>query len=153
MKNTQLTSILSSSLIACALAVGSLGSTQSALAQSSTPLAKVNIPFDFQAGSETMPAGMYQIDRESAHLILLHGPGQEVAYLVTSNAIKVQAPDHGSIVFARYGDKYFMRQIWTAGNSTGLECPKSSLEKKTLQAQNTQAPSTMEVAVNGVPKH
>ena len=153
MKNTQLTSILSSSLIACALAIGSLASTQSALAQSSAPLAKVNIPFAFQAGPKTMPAGMYQIDREGRNLIVLHGPGQVAAYVETSDAIKLHAPNHGNLVFARYGDTYFLRQIWTAGNSTGLECPKSRLEKETLQAQNKQAPTSTEVAINGVPKH
>jgi hypothetical protein len=153
MKNTQLTSILGSSLIACALAVGSLASTQSALAQDSELLAKVNIPFAFQAGTKTMPAGMYQIDRESRHLILLHGPGQAAAYVETSDAIKLQAPDHGNLLFARYGDTYFLRQIWTAGNSIGLECPKSRLEKETLQAQNKQAPTSTEVAINGVPRH
>ena len=153
MKNTQLTSILGSSLIACALAIGSLASTQSALAQSSAPLAKVNIPFAFQAGTKAMPAGMYQIDRESRNLIVLHGPGQAAAYVETSDAIKLQAPDHGNLLFARYGDTYFLRQIWTAGNSTGLECPKSRLEKETLQAQNKQAPTSTEVAINGVPQH
>jgi hypothetical protein len=153
MKSTQLTSILGSSLIACALAVGSLASTQSALAQNSAPLAKVNIPFAFQAGPKAMPAGMYQIDRESRNLIVLHGPGQAVAYVETSDAIKLQAPDHGNLLFARYGDTYFLRQIWTAGNSIGLECPKSRLEKESLQAKSKQTPTSTEVAINSVSQH
>jgi hypothetical protein len=153
MKNTQLTSILSFSLIACALAIGSLASTQSSLAQNSASLAKVNIPFAFQAGSRAMPAGMYRIDRESRNLIVLHGPGQAVAYVVTSDAIKVQAPDHGNLLFARYGDTYFLRQIWTAGNSIGLEFPKSRLEKESLQANSKQTPSSTEVAINSASQH
>lgn len=153
MKNTQLTSILGSSLIACALAIGSLASTQSALAQSSARLAKVNIPFAFQAGTKAMPAGTYQIDRASRNLIVLHGPGQAVAYVVTSDATKPQAPDHGNLLFARYGDTYFLREIWTAGNPIGWEFPKSRLEKETLQAQHKQAPGSMEVAINGEPQH
>ena len=153
MKNTQLTSILSSSLIACAVAIGSLASTQSASAQSTATLAKVNIPFAFQAGTKAMPAGIYQIDLESRNLIVLHGPSQTVAYLVTNDTIKRDAPDHGNLLFARYGDTYFLRQIWTTGNPVGLECPKSHLEKEALQAQNKQAPTSTEVAINGIPKH
>jgi hypothetical protein len=153
MKSTQLTSVLGSSLIACALAIGSLASTQSALAQNSAPLAKVNIPFAFQAGPKAMPAGIYQIDREGRNLIVLRGPGQAAAYVETSDAIKLQAPDHGNLLFARYGDTYFLRQIWTAGNSTGLECPKSRLEKESLQAKNKQTPTLTEVAINGVSQH
>ena len=71
MKNTRLTSILSSSLIAGALTIGSLASTQSALAQSETALAEVNIPFSFQTATQTMPAGTYRIDQESGYLVLL----------------------------------------------------------------------------------
>ena len=68
MKNTRLTSILNSSLIACALTIGSLASTQYASAQSKTALAEVKIPFAFQARAQTMPAGTYQIDRESGYI-------------------------------------------------------------------------------------
>ncbi len=129
MKNTRLTSILSSSLIACALTIGSLASAPSALAQSSTTVAVVNIPFAFQTERQTLPAGMYRIDRQSGNLLRLEGPGNAGGFVMTHDAIKTHPPDHGTIVFDRYGDKYFLHQIWTAGNSTGLECPKSRAEK------------------------
>jgi hypothetical protein len=145
MKNTRLTSILSSGLIACALMIGTLASTQSASAQDSTALAQVTIPFAFQTGSQTLPAGMYRIDR-SGYLVRLQGPAQAGGYLVMHVAIKSHAADHGTIVFDRSGDKYFLRQIWTAGNTDGLECSKSRAEKESLQAQNNQAPSSTELA-------
>jgi hypothetical protein len=153
MKNTRLTSILNSSLIACALTIGTLASTQSASAQDSTALAEVNIPFDFQTPTRTLPAGTYRIDRESGYLVRLQGPSQTGAFVVMHNAIKNHAPDHGSLVFDRYGDKYFLRQIWTAGETDGLECSKSRVEKETLQAKNKQSPSTIELAFNSVPQH
>jgi hypothetical protein len=150
MKNT---SILGSSLIACALTIGSLASTQSASAQISTPLAEVNIPFAFQTGLQTLPAGTYRIDRESSNLVRLQGPGRAAGFVEMHDAIKRRAADHGTIVFARYGDKYYLRQIWTAGSTDGLECPKSRAEKESLQAKNKQAPSSTELAFNSVPQH
>jgi hypothetical protein len=153
MKNTRLTSILGSSLIACALTIGSLASTQSASAQgSSTPLAEVNIPFAFQTGLQTLPAGMYRIDRELDHVILLRGPGKTAGFVEMHDAVKSHASNHGTIVFDRYGDKYYLRQIWTAGSTDGLECPKSRAEKESLQAKNKQAPSSTELAFNLVPQ-
>jgi hypothetical protein len=146
MKNTRLTSILSSGLIACALMIGTLASTQSASAQDSTALAQVNIPFAFQTGAQTLPAGTYRIDRGSGYLVRLQGPGQAGGFLVMHVATKSHAADHGTIVFDRYGDKYFLRQIWTAGTTNGLECSKSRAEKESLQAQNNQAPSSTELA-------
>jgi hypothetical protein len=152
MKNTRLTSILNSSLVVCALTIGTLASTQSASAQS-TPLAEVTIPFAFQTSTQTLPAGTYRIDRESPYLVRLQGSSNAGGFVMMHVAIKSHAADHGSLVFDRYGDKYFLRQIWTAGETDGLECPKSRAEKESLEARNNQAPSSTELAFNSVPQH
>jgi hypothetical protein len=152
MKNTRLTSILSSSVIACALVICSLASAPSASAQSSKTVAVVNIPFAFQTERQTLPAGMYRIDRQSGNLLRLAGPDRAGGFVMTHDAIKAHPPDHGTIVFDRYGDKYFLHQIWTAGNPTGLECAKSRAEKSALVAQNKQAATSVELAFNSVPQ-
>jgi hypothetical protein len=153
MKNTRLTSILGSSLIACALTIGSLASTQSASAQSTKTVAVVDIPFAFQTAMQTLPAGRYRIDRESGQLIRLQGPDAAGGFVEMHGAIKSRVADHGYLVFDRYGDKYFLHQIWTQGSHDGLECSKSRAEKESLQAMNKQAPSTIELAFNSVPQH
>jgi hypothetical protein len=151
MKNTRFTSILS--LIACALTIGSLASTQSALAQTSTPVAVVDIPFAFHTPNQTLPAGKYVLDRESASLLRLKGTGSTGGFVIIHDAIKNQAPSRGVAVFDRYGDTYYLRQVWTAGNSTGLECAKGKAEKESMQAKNMPAPSTVELALNSVPQY
>jgi len=150
MKSTRLSSILSSGFIACALAIGSLASTQSASAQ--TTIAKVTIPFDFQTGRQTLPAGTYQVERESANLILLQGPGNASGFIVMHAASRTKAPDHGMLSFDRTGGKYYLRQIWTAGNQTGLECVKSHSESTALLATNNEAATTVELAFNSEPQ-
>jgi hypothetical protein len=150
MKNHRFTSILSSSLIACALTIGSFASAPQALAQSSN-LAEVTIPFTFQTDHQTFAAGTYRIALESDHMVLLRGPGNSYGFILMNDAVNIHPSDHGKLVFDRYGNKYFLRQIWTAGTSAGLECPKSRAEKETLQATNNQAPDSTEVAFNTVP--
>ena len=149
MKSTRLNSILSSGFIACALAIGSLASTQSASAQ--TTIAKVTIPFDFQTSNQTLPAGTYRIERESHNLIKLEGPGNTGGFMLMHDASRSKAPVQGMLSFDRTGDKYYLRQIWTAGNSTGLECAKSHAEKAALVAVNNEAATTVELAFNSVP--
>jgi hypothetical protein len=155
MKTTRFTSILGSSVIACALMIGTLASTQTAAAQSGNAVAEANIPFAFQSGNQHMPAGQYRITRDD-HLILLRGPANVADYVLVNTAASATAPSKGKIVFHRYGDKYFLREIWTAGNSDGLECPKSRAEKETqkgtLNAQNQSAPSTVELALEVAPQ-
>jgi len=150
MKNTRLTSILSSSLITCALTIGSLASTQFASAQSSSPVAEVNIPFAFQTPTQTLPAGKYRVVLESGHMVRLQGYSVG-GFALTHDAIKTQAPRQGSVVFHRYGDTYYLSQIWTAGVSVGLECTKGRTERQSLQASNNPAPSSIELALNSVP--
>jgi hypothetical protein len=153
MKNTRLTSILGSSLIACALSLGSLVATQSASAQS-TAVAEVNIPFAFHTPTQTLPAGAYRVDRSGNLLILTSTDSKAAGFVLTHSAIKTQAPNHGYVVFERYGDTYYLEQIWTAGENTGIECPKGRAEKESMMAKNTTtAPSSVELALNAIPKH
>ena len=153
MKNTRLTSILGSSLIACALSLGSLVATQSASAQTSS-VAEVNIPFAFHTPSQTLPAGAYRVDRSGNLLILTSTDSKAAGFVLTHPAIKTQAPNHGYAVFQRYGDTYYLEQIWTAGENTGIECSKGRAEKESMLAKNTTtAPSSVELALNAIPKH
>jgi hypothetical protein len=152
MKHLSFTSTLKSSLLACAFAVGVLASTSSAAAQSSSTTVKANIPFAFQMGSQHMPAGTYHIDLMSGHEVLLRGPGNHAGFLIVHSAEVLQAPTTGSIVFDRYGNKYFLHQIWTAGDKRGRECVQSRAEKEILLSQNNQAPTLVVLAFNAGPQ-
>jgi hypothetical protein len=153
MKNTRLTSILGSSLIACALSLGSLVATQSASAQTSS-VAEVNIPFAFHTASQTLPAGVYRVDRSGELLMLKSIDAKAGGFALSHPVVKSKAPDHGYMVFQRYGDNYYLEQIWTAGQSTGIECFKGRSEKESMVASNTTtAPSSVELALNAIPKH
>ncbi|HEY6413553.1 MAG TPA: hypothetical protein VIX42_07690 [Edaphobacter sp.] len=151
MKNLRFTSLLSSGLLTCALAFGTLATAPSAAAQESSP-AKVTIPFAFQVGLDRMPAGTYQIQKEDEGLILLRGPDRTDRFIVMHSAVTLSAPSHGKVVFHRYGSKYFLSQIWQAGEKTGLECQKSRTEKDVVLAQNKQASDLVELALYTTPQ-
>jgi hypothetical protein len=151
MKNSHLASITRSTLIACTLMIGTLASTHSASAQSPEALATVNIPFTFHMGDQTMPAGMYRIDLVSNHVVKLQGPDHAVGSVAMHSATKLLASDTGIIVFDRYGENYFLRQIWTAGNKDGLES-WTRVEKNTLQANDRKSRSSIQLAFNSTPR-
>jgi hypothetical protein len=151
MKTQRLTSILGSSLVAGALTIGAFATTQSASAQGNTAVGQATIPFAFQTDKQILPAGAYRIDVASSHVLLLKGPGNAEGFIVMDDAYKTLTPTHGSMVFDRYGDRYFLRQVWVAGSGHGYECPKGRAEKKVLQARNRQAPNSTELALNAKP--
>ena len=151
MKSLRISSILGSSLLASALAIGMVASAPTAHAQT-TPVAKADIPFDFVAGQRVMPAGTYEITH-SDNLLELRATDQKAAeFLSVHAAYTVHTPSGSSLVFDRRGDKYFLRQIWTAGNHDGYECPKTRIEKdvEKIVAQNKQDASPVVIALNTV---
>ena len=151
MKSLRISSILGSSLLASALAIVMVASAPTALAQT-TPVAKADIPFDFVAGQRVMPAGTYEITH-SDNLLELRATDQKAAeFLSVHAAYTVHTPSGSSLVFDRRGDKYFLRQIWTAGNHDGYECPKTRIEKdvEKIVAQNKQDASPVVIALNTV---
>jgi hypothetical protein len=151
MKNLNLTSIVRSTLIASSLAIGSFASTASAVAQSG-PTIIVNIPFDFQTDHQKMSAGLYRITHESSGMLLLRGPNEAAGMVLTHPAFLAEAPSKGYVAFQRYGNTYFLEQVWTAENSDGLQCLAGRAEKEMLKASAKPAPSLTKLALNSVPQ-
>jgi hypothetical protein len=110
------------------LGLGLLFATASAYAQ--TAALKANIPFNFVATGKSLPAGEYTIQSlsTSERVLVIRGP-EKSAHMVMANACESAKPsDKTKLVFHRYGDRYFLSQIWTAGNSSGAELPQSRRE-------------------------
>jgi hypothetical protein len=154
MKLTNISTVVSSSLLSCAIAIGALALAPAATAQSNSITARVDIPFAFQAGSQRMPAGTYHVSAISDHTLQLRGPGKDATSFVMVHSVEVlNAPNKGSVVFDRYGSRYYLHQVWTAGNTLGIECSKSRAEKETLQAANNQPATLVELALVNEPRH
>jgi hypothetical protein len=139
----------SSSLLAGALAVGAVTPGYQARAQNSQLDLIVNVPFDFRSGSESMPAGQYQIQELSEHYLLLRKSDQPRSQMLpTSIAEAPTTPNHSSLVFHRYGNRYFLHQIWLRGNSQGFELRPSHAEQEILRARRAPQTAESELALN-----
>jgi hypothetical protein len=104
----------------------------SAIAQ--TVHVRGEIPFNFAIGSKTYPAGTYEIGtidvRNSRTLLLKARDGNAIA-MINSNAAESLTPaDKTKLVFNRYGNQYFLSQVWVNGETLGHQLPKSSREKE-----------------------
>jgi hypothetical protein len=98
----------------------------------------VEVPFDFTAGHSIFPAGKYTIRPAGANtngVIRIAGEdGKASGVLLTNSAQTVQSRDESVVIFHRYGDQYFLFQVWAVGDTFGLEIPKSSMEKQAARA-------------------
>ena len=54
-------------------------------------------------------------------------------------------PDKSQLVFARYGDAYYLRKVWTAGQSTGYYVVKTNTQRMLEQKLEASVASAEEV--------
>lgn len=106
----------------------------SAQAQTSgAPRVIASIPFAFNVGKTTLPAGKYTItvlnptsDRKTLQIRSLNGRASAIVLTTTSNG---HASDNAKLVFERYGDQYFFAQAQMAGDETTLAVLRSKTNR------------------------
>jgi hypothetical protein len=98
-------------------------------AQYGSPIVNVTIPFNFNVGPQRFLAGQYDLKPLLQHTITLRT--QQGRALTNINSISIESretPSATTLVFHRYGEHYFLSQIWVAGDNTGREITKSRSE-------------------------
>jgi len=100
----------------------------SSFAQSTNVVA--DVPFAFTIGNQSVPAVHYELQSISGEGILALRRGNEHMGLVSTHSIQSPAAYRSRLIFQRFGDRYFLRQIWMSGSNSGRELPSTKLEKE-----------------------
>jgi hypothetical protein len=93
----------------------------------------VNVPFDFVAGNTQLHAGEYtvKVSAPTHSMILVSREDSTASAFINTNAAVSSTPQAQSkLIFNRYGNRYFLSQVWSAGNSQGRQLVKSAREKE-----------------------
>ena len=119
-------------MIAMIVLVGSMAAAAKAQTSGRTKLI-ANIPFEFNVGNKTLPAGEYtvaQINPASDHAVLqLRSRGGSASAMAQMGSVIGKAQESAKLIFNRYGNQYFFAQAWVDGDNTGLQAPKSRAER------------------------
>jgi hypothetical protein len=108
---------------------------------------EADIPFHFVVGSATLPAGRYRVEPIRPDIMLVRSADfRSSAFVQTIGVSAKDSQAEGKLVFKRYGQTYFLSQVWSPGYSTGRELTKSRLERRLAQGE---PPGKSEVAVVG----
>ena len=100
-------------LVACVAFV-----TLAATPSHAQAMIKADVPFSFSAAYGVLPAGEYYIARSGLGQVMQLSNGRRGVELMTPNTTdlrdKINTP---KLVFHRYGDEYFLAEIWTSTDS------------------------------------
>jgi hypothetical protein len=124
------------SLLICGLLVGLAASAQ---AQSKI---RVNVPFDFTIGTTLLPAGEYTVQPASANVSTEVLSFRDAAGNSRAVTMGIRMEPSGKdtvpkLVFHRYGDLYFLSQVWLNANDAGSEIRPGSHERELLASKST----------------
>jgi len=119
-------------MIALLVLVGSMAVAAQAQTSGRTQLI-ANIPFQFNVGTKTLPAGEYsvrQVNPDSDHgVLLLSSKDGNASVMIQVGSVIGKAQESAKLTFHRYGNKYFFAQAWIDGDNTGMQAPKSKAER------------------------
>lgn len=110
-----------------------LSSLAAGLSYAEPPVLLTNIPFQFNVGNQTLPPGDYRVETQltgSARMQLLRQVDSNRVVILSTLPLesRVESPDP-MLVFHRYGQTYFLAQIW-GGGQIGRALPESNREKE-----------------------
>ncbi len=79
---------------------------------------KAEIPFAFQAGEHSLPAGTYLFEHMSSKPVLvITAPDGERIAMLTHPAGKAEAPSAPGLVFEQEQGRYSLAEVWAPGAS------------------------------------
>jgi hypothetical protein len=125
--------------------VAALATVAPAWAQDVQLIARV--PFEFSVGNATLPADSYRLSRMNGHPEMLFLRGDRTGTFVWTDETRL--PRNGeapSLVFHRYGDQYFLREIRWEG-SARLDVPETKAERITAEGRRDRAASAMKTVI------
>jgi len=98
---------------------------------------EVNIPFQFHAGDTKLPAGEYRIhvleDSDLRLLEISSANGSVSALFQVQDRGLNSTPANSELIFNKYGDRYFLTELFEEGSASGSQVVKSRYEKAVSQ--------------------
>ena len=130
-----------------ALSAGILAAVGCLSLHAQTIQVTATIPFEFQLGSKTMPAGDYFISHSAGVLQLTCQTGARKSAMVVANAAPTEpASATSKLVFHRYGNEAFLAKVWSSATQAAVVIPSTKRERELIAASRRATPAALTIA-------
>jgi hypothetical protein len=125
------------------------GACTAASLQAQNHEVRANVPFNFVVGSKQLPAGHYTLYSESSNMIMVQNSDQRrIIILSRTEEADPRSGSSSVLVFDKYGDHYFLREIRCPSIALTVEIPSSKLERQIRTQMAWQGPDQTLLALN-----
>jgi len=100
-----------------------------------------NIPFEFTVAGKVLPAGSYAIQNSNdGSVVTLQSADTGASALVLTQRAPEYSQDRSvaTLTFNRYGDTYFLSQIWNGFTGSGRELAPGKTERELSRTSSIQ---------------
>ena len=97
-----------------------------------------NIPFEFVAGKNTLPAGTYTIENEGSFLRIVSADRLHKVVVMPMSVERPQRSGASQLSFTRYGNTYFLSQVWNKQRNNGHLLPRTAQERELAKASSAK---------------
>jgi hypothetical protein len=108
---------------------------------------QAEIPFQFHVGSKTLPAGKYlirQLDEMDLNVMQIRSADGKLSALFNVEGVQAKAtPDNTEVIFNKYGDQYFLSELFDEGEPDGSKVVPTAAEKRASMDSNAQMASVI----------
>jgi hypothetical protein len=131
-----------------AVVVAVLFAVSGAMAQGQPGDVLANVPFSFLVGNHQMPPGRYLVTKAgNGFLRILDIKDAHYQLFMAVNGVQSSAPQTPKLVFHRYGDSYFLAEVWNGNGNLGRQLPRSKGEQEIASGKVQGTPRTGEIAL------
>ena len=114
-------------------------------AQSTPWIIKVRIPFEFNVGDQTFPAGDYSLTQPLQHLLVLRDArGQTIASVFTGGIDSPTPVASTKLKFDSFGGRHILAEVWQQQQSTGERLYPAKQRTTFAKGRSTEARETAE---------
>jgi len=93
-----------------------------------------DIPFPFVVARQTLPAGHYIVSPANAEALGIHDANNRGTFVPTLSKQRPVNDNSCKLVFHRYGDTYFLSEVWVEGNANGRTLFRSRAERELAES-------------------
>ena len=109
-----------------------------------TPLFRVDVPFAFTAAGVHLQSGSYIVSHVDPSLILIETQDGKARALVHVAIDNTNSSTPTKLVFNKYGDQYFVAQVWTEQDQQVHHCTRCRADMQLVaQTRETERVSIM----------
>ena len=131
MKRTVVKGFITAALLAMAITVAGVSAQAQTLQYGLT----ADIPFEFSVSGQKLPAGQYWISRAQQAsgdtvLQIRSTDGHSTATRFSIPVVTFHPKKRGQLIFHKYGEQYFLSEVWPAAGERGRAFPKTNAERQ-----------------------